>query len=159
MAGGIFTQRPFEINVKCIIFSLVCMGLFLARPTLGPHATAAALVAIFVVAYVGMAWYDYYFNCDVVPLRKGYLGGVTGTLKPPPHAPGTINGSPQSRHTRSHRMLVYAFHLGFVVPVMAYVVHAASRGRGVAPGVRWLVGALTVFTAAYHGVYLLGEVQ
>lgn len=156
MAGGIFTQRPFELNVKCILFSLLCMGLFLARPTLGTYATATALVSIFVVAYVGMAWYDYYFNCDVVPLRKGRLGGLTGSLKPPAHAPEQQYGGPE---TRSRRMLVYAFHLLLVVPILGYLVYAISRGLPIPSGLLWLIGALTVFTAGYHGVYLAAAAQ
>ena len=32
MAGGLFGQ-PFVLNVKCIIFSLVIIGIFLINPT------------------------------------------------------------------------------------------------------------------------------
>ena len=71
MAGGLF-GRPFVLNEKCIVFSLICMTLFLFKPTFrNQYLLYFTLFIIFVVAYVAMAWYDYYFNCDIVPLKRG----------------------------------------------------------------------------------------
>ena len=71
MAGGLF-GRPFVFNEKCIIFSLICMALFLYKPHFqNQYVLYFTLFIIFVVAYVAMAWYDYYFNCDIVPLKRG----------------------------------------------------------------------------------------
>ena len=57
MAGGLFGQ-PFVLNVKCIIFALVIMGIFLVNPRdiiKNTGVLVAVLFGIFVVAYV--AWY------------------------------------------------------------------------------------------------------
>ena len=84
MAGGIF-GRPFVLNEKCIVFSLICMALFLFKPTFrNQYLLYFTLFIIFVVAYVAMAWYDYYFNCDIVPLKRG-TKSFTGLFKPPAH--------------------------------------------------------------------------
>ena len=60
MAGGLF-GNPFAVNEKCIVFSIIVIALFLARPELKSiWAKIGVPAALFVVAYVGMAWYDYY---------------------------------------------------------------------------------------------------
>ena len=71
MAGGFF-NRPFVLNEKCIFFALVCMGLFLYKPEFkNQFFLYFTLFVIFVIAYVSMAWYDYFFNCDILPLKRG----------------------------------------------------------------------------------------
>ena len=55
-----------------IIFSMICMALFLYKPNIkNQYVLYGVLFLIFNVAYVAMAWYDYYFNCDLLPLKKG----------------------------------------------------------------------------------------
>ena len=62
MAGGLF-KRPFTFNLKCIIFSIICMSLLLIKPTFkNNYYLYFTLFLVFVIAYVAMAWYDYYFN-------------------------------------------------------------------------------------------------
>ena len=86
MAGGLF-GRPFVFNEKCIVYSLICMALFLYKPNItNNYVLAGTLFLIFVVAYIAMAWYDSFFNCDIVPLRRGKYS-LTGLFKPPAHAP------------------------------------------------------------------------
>ena len=71
MAGGIF-GRPFQLNVKCIIFSLLIMTIFLYKPNIKSKLImGTTLFTIFVIAYVAMAWYDYFYNCNVLPLKRG----------------------------------------------------------------------------------------
>ena len=63
-----------SLNIKCIIFSLLMMALMLVRvPLHRPVIVVPALVATFVVAYVGMAWYDYVFDCRYAPLLRGAM--------------------------------------------------------------------------------------
>ena len=58
MAGGLFNNKPFVINEKCIFFSLICMALFLFKPNFHSNITLYfSLFIIFVVAYVAMAWF------------------------------------------------------------------------------------------------------
>ena len=82
MAGGLF-GKPFALNIKCIIFSLMIMVIFLYKPEIkNGYILYATLFGIFVASYVAMAWYDYYFDCRILPLKRGERS-VTGVLKPP----------------------------------------------------------------------------
>jgi len=36
---------------------------------------------LFIIAYVLMAWYDYKFNCSILPLKRGSKS-LTGYIKP-----------------------------------------------------------------------------
>ena len=81
MAGGLF-DKPFVINEKCIVFSLICMALFLYKPNFqNSYMLYFALIIIFIIAYVAMAWYDFYFDCKLLPLKKGEIS-LTGLFKP-----------------------------------------------------------------------------
>ena len=87
MAGGIFPNQPFVLNIKCIIFSLVCMALFLYKPSFKNNYTLGfTLFIIFVLAYVSMAWYDWAFDCSLLPLEKGKYS-FSGMFKPHSHKP------------------------------------------------------------------------
>ncbi len=81
MAGGLF-GRPFVLNIKCIVFSLLIMTIFLYKPNIqNNYIMAFTLFGIFVLAYVAMAWYDYFYDCRILPLKRGEKS-VTG-FKPP----------------------------------------------------------------------------
>ena len=48
------------------------MGLFLYKPEFKSNISLyLTLLVIFAVAYVAMAWYDYYFDCQIIPLERG----------------------------------------------------------------------------------------
>ena len=152
MAGGIFGEQPFALNPKCILFSFVCMALFMYRPSFSHPAIAfAVLVAIFWIAYIGMAWYDYYFNCDIEPLRKGSLS-LQGFLKPPAHVPekqySTGYASGSMDHSR-HMAIIYLLHLAVIAPLIGYI---AIRGKRTPAPAFWLLGAMALFTVGYHAI-------
>jgi len=154
----------FALNPKCVAFSFMCMGLLLARPTFtGPLTAGAALLSVFVAAYVSMGWYDYYYGCSISPLRRGSQS-ATGVLKPPPHAPAkqhlsvaasygekdvSVAASYGEKDVSVAKGAVYLLHLVLIAPFLGYV---AYMGRGSSKRVFWLLGALAVATAAYHGV-------
>jgi hypothetical protein len=151
MAGGIFGDRPFTLNPKCIFFALVCMALFMYRPSFSrPIFAFAALTGVFWVAYIAMAWYDYYFNCDIVPLRKGQYS-LQGLLKPPAHAPEKQYlpvGVPQGAIDASRDLtLIYLLHLVVIAPFIGYI---AFMGRRTPEAAFWLLGAVTALTVMYH---------
>lgn len=154
MAGGIFGKQPFTFNEKCIFFSLICMALFLYKPTFtNNYWKYFTLFIIFVVAYVAMAWYDYFFDCRIVPLRKGSIGGVTGKLKPPSHVKEVQESHLEtSKQHNARMMLIYASHIIFIVPLLIYL---AVKKDDVNPFVYPILGTLAVFTAGYHGVALM----
>ena len=68
MAGGIFVDQPFHPNPKCLLFSAVIMALYWFSSS---TKNTLMLPVIFVVSYVAMAWYDYYYDCRIMPLKKG----------------------------------------------------------------------------------------
>jgi hypothetical protein len=159
MAGGIFGDRPFTLNPKCILFALVCMGLFLIRPTFQhPVVALAALTVVFWVAYIAMAWYDYYFNCDIAPLRKGEYS-LQGWFKPPAHAPSKQSvptGVPQGAIDASRdQIVIYLLHLVFIVPLIATI---AILGRGTPRSAFWLLGATALLTVLYHSYALYAAI-
>ena len=156
MAGGLF-GRPFTMNVKCIIFSMVCMALFLYKPTFKTnYALYLTLFIIFTVAYVAMAWYDYYFDCDILPLRKGKYS-LQKHIKPRAHRPQKqINHEDQPIDSQAHHYLIYASHILFIVPLLAYL---ALYRKSVNPIVYPLLGVLAVFTLLYHGLGFIASVH
>jgi hypothetical protein len=64
MAGGLFDNQPFALNIKCIIFSL----LLAAGYWFLPQKNLIVIVALLYFPYLALAWYDYYYDC-----RKGQL--------------------------------------------------------------------------------------
>ena len=146
MAGGLF-GRPFAFNLKCIVFSIICMSLFLYKPEFSNnYSRYITLFLIFVVAYVAMAWYDYFFNCDILPLQKGKVS-VTGLFKP--KAPEVTK---PDLNEKRYRVLVYLTHIIFITPILFYF---AYYGTQVNPAIYPIMGALGVFTLGYHGLLLI----
>ena len=147
MAGGLF-GRPFVLNEKCIVFSLICMALFLIKPTFkNQYLLYFSLFLIFVVAYVAMAWYDYYFNCDIVPLKRG-TRSFTGLFKPPAHAPEKQEKDKDTKLDNSRRhMLIYAMHILMIAPLLGYIAIYKNK---INPITYPIIGVLALFTAGYH---------
>ena len=156
MAGGLF-GRPFVFNEKCIIFSLICMALFLYKPQFqNQYLLYLTLFIIFVVAYVAMAWYDYYFNCDLLPLQKGKYS-LQQFIKPPAHKPEKqIEHKDRPVDKSMRRMLIYVSHIFFIVPILAYL---ALYKKNVNPMIYPLLGSLAAFTLFYHGLGLMTSVH
>lgn len=59
MAGGIFPERPFALNLKCVVFTAVVAGGYWYLPPRSPWVLGALLW----LPYVAMAWYDYAYGC------------------------------------------------------------------------------------------------
>lgn len=151
MAGGLF-GKPFAFNIKCIIFSLIAMALFLYKPVFtNNYVLYGTLFVIFVVAYVAMAWYDYYFDCRILPLRKGELSWQS-LVKPPAHEPEKQKDWSCEQDTHAKHILIYLAHIFFIVPLIAYI---AIYRKQVNPLVYPVLGVLAVFTLGYHGMYLM----
>ena len=146
MAGGLFGE-PFTFNMKCIIFSILCMSLFLYKPEFKNNYTLSfSLFMIFVVAYVMMAWYDYFYNCDIAPFKRGKYS-LTGNLKPPNTKDCDTNEDVSARKT-----MIYLSHLLFIVPLLVYIVVKKNKvNKNVYP----ILGVLAFFTAGYHGTKLM----
>ena len=151
MAGGLF-GKPFAFNIKCIIFSLITMALFLYKPTFSNnYILYGTLFIIFTVSYVAMAWYDYFFDCRILPLRKGELSWQS-LIKPPAHQPEKQKEWSCEEDKSARLTLIYLGHILFIVPIIAYV---ALYRKQVNPLVYPILGVLAVFTLGYHGVSLI----
>ena len=159
MAGGIF-GRPFTINIKCVIFSLICISLFLYKPKFeNLYVLYGVLFVIATISYVSMAWYDYYFNCDILPLKKGKYSWQQ-YIKPPPHEPKKqIDNSDTSDITIDERRklyLIYGSHILFIVPLLVYL---ALYKKTVNPIVYPILGTLAAFTLFYHGFSFIAAIH
>ena len=152
MAGGLF-GRPFVLNEKCIIFSLICMALFLYKPSFKSNFSLyLTLFIIFVLSYVAMAWYDFYFNCDIVPLKRG-THSLTGKFKPPAHQKDKqINDKDTDLDKSRKHILIYLSHILFIVPILAYIALKKTKVNKI---VYPLLGVMAIFTAGYHGTSLM----
>jgi hypothetical protein len=147
MSGGLF-GRPFVLNIKCIIFSLIIMILFLYKPTIKSNLVLGiTLVIIFVISYVALAWYDYYYDCQLLPLQRGDKS-LTGLLKPEPHSQKQIDKS----NTKKGHMLIYLSHIIFIVPLLLYISYYKNK---VNVFIYPILIALAVFTLIYHGGAML----
>ena len=116
-----------------------------------------SLFLIFVVSYVAMAWYDYYFNCDIVPLRKGKIGGITAQLKPKSHVKEKQEKNKDTKLDISRRaILIYSLHLFLIVPLLLYIgIYKNKVSKIVYP----LLVVMAIFTAGYHGMSFINKIH
>lgn len=59
MSGGLFPGRPFQFNIKCIIFTILIAGGYWYLPSKNLYV----LIFLLWLPYVALAWYDYYYDC------------------------------------------------------------------------------------------------
>jgi len=147
--------KIFTFNVKCIVFSLVIMAIFMYDPSwLYKNKMLMYLVLwiIFVISYVAMAWYDYFFDCSTLPLEKGKYG-ITGLFKPEAHEPEKqYRGKKNEIDTEKHHTIIYLAHVLFFAPLIAYI---AYYGKKTTDWVFQLLGVLAVYTLFYHSSQLI----
>ena len=153
MAGGVFPKQKFVLNIKCIIFSIICMALFLYKPNIQSNfMLAITLFIIFVIAYVAMAWYDWAFDCSLLPLKRGKKS-FTGMFKPPPHdEEKQVGGKKTKQDISLEKYLIYVSHIVLFAPLLLYVAY--KKGKS-ASFVFPLLAALAVMTIFYHGGALI----
>lgn len=152
MAGGVFVDRPFHLNPKCVVFSLLLIAAYWTLPPKNPFMAAA----IFVVAYVGLAWYDHAYDCS----NKMYGGRLSGALTLHLSAPfkPQRRTAPASRADlvddpeAVYRQKVNLFHLLAANPLLAYV---GLRGARSHPAVYPAVLGMGALALVYHGSRLL----
>ena len=153
MVGGLF-GKPFVLNEKCIFFSLICTILFLYKPNYNNKTILYfSLFVLFVLAYVGMAWYDYIFDCRTLPLKRGTVGGITKIFKPQIHNKDKQEEHKETkRENRIKKIIIYVSHILFIVPILVYVViYKTKVNKMIYP----LLTTLAIFTAIYHGSHIL----
>lgn len=136
MAGGIYSEKPFSPNLKCIIFA--CGIVILYWVASSSHATYYWLFPIlFVGAYVIMAWYDYLYDC-LNTMKSGTLG-FDATFKP------------QDASEFKNRS-TYLFHI-VVLPILIYAGWMAYKGKE-NKGLYLFVVGLALVGLFYHSFRL-----
>ena len=80
MGGGLF-GTPLYLNVKCLVFSVAIIVVYLLpHPSTIAH-TIVMCVLIGVSAYISLAWYDVLYHCND-RLKATFLGWMTKSFKP-----------------------------------------------------------------------------
>jgi hypothetical protein len=157
MSGGLFNV-PFVLNIKCIVFALICMSLFLYSPNFRYRFSLyITLFIIFVISYVVMAWYDYFYDCTQFPLKRGESKwyNITNSFKPPMHKQDKQDTQVikiTKEESKMESKIVYLLHILFIVPFLTYIV---SKGNNNNKNIYHILGALTIFTLFYHSSYLI----
>ncbi len=154
MAGGLFPNYPFELNAKCVIFSIIIIGLFFYQPPdMNIYWKVFVSFILFVISYVSMAWYDYKFDCQKLALKKSTSSlGITGLLKPEAH---TESQTDRSKLTKEEKDLDWAlinlYHLLILTPSLLYV--GINKNESNQTSIVLLIVNFA-FAIVYHGVRL-----
>jgi hypothetical protein len=126
MSGGIFVNRPFSFNLKCVVFGFaLVIGYWAAA---GPRVNFWLFPLIFVLAYVAMAWYDELYSCSD-RLRS-------------------VADKPQLRLPDLYKRNMHMFHAFIAMPLFMYVTY----GRG---GAAALAFGFAFLGFAYHLIALM----
>jgi hypothetical protein len=141
MANGIFINRPFSFNIKCIIFGLILViGYWKAS---GKNVNFWLFPLIFVVAYIAMAWYDELYNCSdrLRSGRSGVVSVVDSIFKPQLRNLSLPDSAPDQVYLYKRNM--HMFHAFIAMPLFMYVTY----GKG---GVVSLAFGLAFLGFIYH---------
>lgn len=77
--GGIFTNRPFVLNIKCVIISALLAIFYWFLPSKN------LVVTIFIIffSYLAISWYDYFYSCSSRMYSRSFA--PLGALFKPQH--------------------------------------------------------------------------
>jgi hypothetical protein len=81
MSGGLFGTQ-FSLNPKCLVFSLMIVLVYFLPHPLSTMHTIVMIFLLGMAAYIGLAWYDFLFDCDD-HLKPTFLGYLSAPFKPP----------------------------------------------------------------------------
>ena len=124
MAGGIFPNYPFVLNPKCVVFSVIIIGLFFyTPPNMNIYWNLLISFLLFVVSYVAMAWYDYKFECQKLALKRGTSKySITQQFKPPTHTKSQVDPSKETKEEMIlNSNIIHIYHIFFIAPLLLYI--------------------------------------
>jgi hypothetical protein len=80
MAGGIFPNYPFHLNIKCIVFTFIIVIIYWFLPK-----NLFILFFLLWSPYIVLAWYDYSYKCQnkMMPTIIPYGRYIFLPFKPP----------------------------------------------------------------------------
>jgi hypothetical protein len=140
MAGGIFVNRPFSFNLKCIVFGFaLVMGYWAAA---GPRVNFWLFPLIFLLAYVAMAWYDELYSCSdrLKSGRYGVVAVADSIFKPQLRDSADLSADDQAY---LYKRNMHMFHAFIAMPLFMYVTY----GKG---GAATLAFGLALLGFVYH---------
>jgi hypothetical protein len=133
MAGGIFVNRPFSFNLKCIVFGFaLVMGYWAAA---GPRVNFWLFPLIFILAYVAMAWYDELYNCSD-RLKSGKYGvmSVADSIFKPQLKDNNPDMVSDSESGYLYKRNMHMFHVFIAMPLFMYVTYGKGGAAALAFG-------------------------
>lgn len=155
--GGIFINKPFSPNIKCIIISTVLVIGYLWTVATYTQIRAPHIVLsfiLFVASYVLVATYDVMYDCSD-RMRTGTSTIGLGTfdsifksqLREDPHSESIL------RQEQQYQRNVYLFHILLIVPILFFVSYQGLYGK---LDRMWfaVLGTVGLGALAYHGVRL-----
>jgi hypothetical protein len=148
MSGGIYVNKKFSPNIKCLIFAFTMLGLYWLTSRFSEKKPNFLLFPlIFSVAYVSMAWYDVAYNCSD-KLLSGNVGLASvfdsifkKQLREQQHKDSVLD------QEHIYQRNVYLFHLLFIVPILSWVGIQGYRGKIV--GKDWFTVLIVVALSAF----------
>ena len=150
MAGGIFIDRPFNPNIKCIIFGflLVLMYVYLPRQAQG-KGNPLIIALIFIISYIAMAWYDYAYDCDDKMFSGSGLSLHFGSIFKPQYRMPDPGEESQliANQEKKYLQKVYFFHSIIVAPLLIYIGYYGAESN---QNVWGAVGGMGVLAGIYH---------
>ena len=104
------------------------------------------------VSYVSLAWYDYYYDCQTLPLKRGEKS-FTGLFKPPVHSYKQKEKNIEDNKDNSKgKFIIYLSHIILIVPLLLYIAIQKDKTNVM---VYPILIVLSIFTALYHGVSIM----
>lgn len=122
---SLHTDSWIELNAKCILFGLLLCGIYRSPRTqrVGDLHNVSAQLMIMILAYIGMAGYDDYYDCSADGRLMSSKNTITGAFKPPtagPRNPDTYTMEERIAEYK-HNVSVYRAHSIFIGPMIMSV--------------------------------------
>jgi len=152
--GGIYTDRPFEANPKCLALAAAAVIAYWYLP----QNSIIMAIVIFIAVYILIAWYDWAYECSV-QLKSGKYGpqSIADSIFKPfslnnPNIPAMQatdqNWLPEDEQLVIRQRNIWLFHAAVVAPALLYLgFYGSESGRGAFI----LAGSLGAFAGVYHG--------
>lgn len=129
MAGGIFDEKPFVINIKCVIISIIGIILFLLpgndyipKNWKGLYSFFIVIILLFSVLYIAISYYDFLYDCE--PKMQSGKYSITKTFKPLEYE-DAVNWHKERTYLKSASL----FHILFVAPFLVYSGYELNKSH------------------------------
>jgi UDP-N-acetylmuramyl pentapeptide phosphotransferase/UDP-N-acetylglucosamine-1-phosphate transferase len=82
----------FAFNAKCIAYSGIVVAAYLYAPTRDQVDVRYAVPILAMGSYIGLAWYDHFFDCNEKMRPGALISVVSGPFKPALGSSGRYGG-------------------------------------------------------------------